>query len=69
VTGATQPSFLQQAVHVNMEKKRLHVMGEVNKRFVVSPDLDTLLHAMELRDQTEANAMSIDDTNLIRMDP
>ena len=52
-----------------MEKKRLHVMGEVNKRFVVSPDLDTLLHAMELRDQTEANAMSIDDMNLIRMDP
>lgn len=53
---------------MNIENKRLHVMGEVNKRFVVSPDLDTLLHAMELRDQAEANAMSIDDVNLIRME-
>jgi len=68
VTGATQPSFLQQAVHVDIQNKRLHVMGEVNKRFVVSPDLDTLLHAMELRDQAEADAMSIDDPNLIRME-
>lgn len=42
-------------------------MGEVNKRFVVSPDIDTLLHAMELRDQAEANDMPIDDTNLIKM--
>jgi DNA-directed RNA polymerase III subunit RPC4 len=67
VTGATQPSFLQQAVHLDLQNKRLHIMGEVNKRFVVSPDIDTLLHAMELRDQAEANAMPIDDTNLIKM--
>lgn len=68
MTGATQPSFLQQAVHVDMQNKRLHVMGEVNKRFVVSPDLDTLLHAMELRDQAEANAMPVDDPSLIKME-
>jgi DNA-directed RNA polymerase III subunit RPC4 len=51
-----------------MQNKRLHVMGEVNKRFVVSPDLDTLLHAMELRDQAEANAMPVDDPSLIKME-
>ena len=34
-----------------MENKRLNVLGEVNKRFVVSPDVDTLLYAMGLADQ------------------
>jgi DNA-directed RNA polymerase III subunit RPC4 len=43
VTAATQSSFLQHAVHVDLAKKRLCVLGEVNKRFVVSPDVDMLL--------------------------
>lgn len=51
VTAATQPSFLQQAVHVDAENKRLHILGEVNRRFVVSPDVDTLLSAMELAER------------------
>ncbi|KAL4063114.1 RNA polymerase III RPC4-domain-containing protein [Scleroderma yunnanense] len=67
VSGAIQTSFLQQAVHLDMEHKRLHVLGEVNKRFVVSPDLDTLLAAMEAEDTV--NAMNLDDPNLIKMDP
>ncbi|KAF9245249.1 RNA polymerase III RPC4-domain-containing protein [Melanogaster broomeanus] len=69
VSEATQPSFLQQAVHLDMENKRLHVLGEVNKRFVVSPDLDTLLIAMESADRKDASAMPLDDANLIKMDP
>ena len=36
VTAATQPSFSHHAVHL-----------EVNKRFVVSPNIDTLLTAMD----------------------
>lgn len=49
-----------------MDHKQLHVLGEVNKRFVVSPDVDTLLAAMEAEDTV--NAMNLDDPNLIRMD-
>ncbi|KAH0836644.1 RNA polymerase III RPC4-domain-containing protein [Lanmaoa asiatica] len=65
VSEATQPSFLQQAVHLDMENKQLHVLGEVNKRFVVSPDLDALLTSMELAD---TNTAVFDDANLIKID-
>jgi len=47
VTAATQPSFLQHAVHVDMKEKSMSVLGEVNKRFTVAPDIDTLLAAMQ----------------------
>ncbi|KAI0352301.1 hypothetical protein OH77DRAFT_798124 [Trametes cingulata] len=50
VTAATQPSFLQHAVYVDSSNKRLCVLGEVNRRFVVTPDIDTLLSSMELAD-------------------
>lgn len=48
-----------------MENGKLHVLGQVNKRFVVSPDLDTLLTSMELAD---TSATTVDDDNLIKMD-
>ena len=51
VSAATQPSFLQHAVHLDPVEKRLCVLGEVNRRFVVSPDIDTLLTAMEQAEQ------------------
>ncbi|KAG6332652.1 hypothetical protein ID866_6437 [Astraeus odoratus] len=66
ISEGTQPSFLQQAIHLDMENKRLHVIGEVNKRFVVSPDLDTLLAAMQAEDNN--NVMALDDPDLIKMD-
>ena len=47
VTAATQPSFLQHAVLINHAEKRLHVLGEVNRRFVVSPDVDKLLEELD----------------------
>ena len=49
-----------------MENKKLHVLGEVNKRFVVSPDLDTLLTSMELADISDTSVF--DDAGLIKMD-
>ncbi|KAF7356755.1 hypothetical protein MVEN_01010500 [Mycena venus] len=52
VTAATQPSFLQHAVCLDLAENRLTVLGEVNKRFVVSPDMDTLLTAMEISERT-----------------
>ncbi|KAF8552395.1 hypothetical protein OG21DRAFT_1511500 [Imleria badia] len=65
VSEATRPSFLQQAVHLDVENKKLHVLGQVNKRFVVSPDLDALITSMELAD---TSATTFDDANLIKMD-
>ncbi|RPD64407.1 hypothetical protein L226DRAFT_533687 [Lentinus tigrinus ALCF2SS1-7] len=50
VTAATQPSFLQHAIYMDQSNKRLCVLGEVNRRFVVTPDLDALLSAMEIAD-------------------
>jgi len=51
VTAATQPSFLQHAVHIDVQNKKLCVLGEVNRRFVVSPNMDALIEQLELADQ------------------
>jgi len=68
VTAATQPSFLQHAVHLDMSNKRLSVLGEVNKRFVVSPNVETLLAAMETADN-EARTMKVEgEEGLIKME-
>ncbi|KAG5641980.1 hypothetical protein DXG03_003833 [Asterophora parasitica] len=66
VTAATQPSFLQQAIHLDKKEKRLVVLGEVNKRFSVSPNVETLLSAMELADKKLTTAL--DGEDLIQMD-
>jgi DNA-directed RNA polymerase III subunit RPC4 len=36
-----------------MLNKRLCVLGEVNKRFVVSPNVEALLSAMDLADRND----------------
>ncbi|KAJ7623370.1 RNA polymerase III RPC4-domain-containing protein [Roridomyces roridus] len=61
VTAATQPSFLQHAVCLDIPEHRLTVLGEVNKRFVVSPDIGSLLTAMEI---SEKNGPPKDDTRM-----
>ncbi|KAJ7583421.1 RNA polymerase III RPC4-domain-containing protein [Mycena floridula] len=66
VTSATQPSFLQYAVHVDPEQKAMSILGEVNKRFVLSPDIDTLLNAMDAVD--EKPPVFEGEETLIRMD-
>lgn len=43
-----------------MENKRLNVLGEVNRRFVVSPNVDTLLEKLDDADRQS----SIDSTKL-----
>ncbi|ETW79122.1 hypothetical protein HETIRDRAFT_323441, partial [Heterobasidion irregulare TC 32-1] len=65
VSAATQPSFLQQAVHIDPAKKNINVLGEVSRRFVVTPDIDTLLSAML---EAEQPAVNFDDLELIAMD-
>ncbi|KAF9005896.1 RNA polymerase III RPC4-domain-containing protein [Cyathus striatus] len=47
VNAATQPSFLQHAVQLDQTSKRLVVLGEIDKQFVVSPNVKELLEALE----------------------
>jgi len=63
VTAATQPSFLQHVVYLDNSRKgapdeetndkgtefaKMTVVGEVSRRFVVSPDIDAMLDELEL---------------------
>ena len=66
LNAASQASFLQQAVNLDMAGKQLIVLGEVNKQFVASPNVEALLDAMEDDDNTP---VLIDgENNLIKMD-
>ena len=67
VSAGTQPSFLQHVVYVDPETKRLCVFGDVRRRFVVSPDLDALLHSLEVAEHGKDDA-GLDDDGLITMD-
>ncbi|KAH6916232.1 RNA polymerase III RPC4-domain-containing protein [Coprinopsis sp. MPI-PUGE-AT-0042] len=60
VTPSTQASFLQHIAHVQPPSSsdpsdvgRLTVLGEVNKQFVASPDVDALLEALERKEREE----------------
>lgn len=68
VTAATQPSFLQHAVHIDSEKKRLNVLGEVNRRFIVSPNIDALLESLELAERQAAMDVDKFDEGLMKME-
>ncbi|KAG9099656.1 hypothetical protein FS749_000718 [Ceratobasidium sp. UAMH 11750] len=72
VAAATQPSFLQHAVYFDDAKNRLVVLGEVNRRFIVSPDVDLLLDDMLIQEEKEkkrqAEEAKARDEALIRMD-
>lgn len=52
-----QPTFLHYAVCLDVDGKELSVLGDINQRFVVSPDVDSLLEAMEHSDQVPPDAM------------
>ncbi|KAF5391764.1 hypothetical protein D9757_001643 [Collybiopsis confluens] len=66
VNAATQASFLEQVVHLDLPENKLAVLGEIYKRYVVSPDVDALLSAMDARDQD--GRMLEGEEGLIRMD-
>ncbi|KAF5336184.1 hypothetical protein D9611_006268 [Ephemerocybe angulata] len=67
VTPATQPSFLQQAVYIDRTDKRLAVLGEVNKQFVVAPDVDALLRALDEADNKATGPTIEGEEELIKM--
>lgn len=66
VSAATQPSFLQQAAYVDKQRKKLCVLGEVNRRFTVTPDIDALL--ADLSVGNEQGLPGLDEEGLITMD-
>ncbi|KAF4570040.1 hypothetical protein EYR36_009846 [Pleurotus pulmonarius] len=65
--AATQPAFLQHAVYLDEGGKRMCVLGEVNKRFTVSPNVDMLLNALEAAERVpvvlegEQDMITMDD--------
>ncbi|KAI0792122.1 RNA polymerase III RPC4-domain-containing protein [Abortiporus biennis] len=67
IVSATQPSFLQHAVYMDPENKRLCVLGEVNRRFVASPDINALLDAMEIAERPPGPP-ELEIEGLIQMD-
>ncbi|KAI0704293.1 RNA polymerase III RPC4-domain-containing protein [Cytidiella melzeri] len=68
VSGSTQPTFLQHATYVDAENKRICVLGEVNRRFVVSPDVETLLQSLQDAEKDHIAAELVGLDNLITMD-
>ncbi|KAI0343222.1 hypothetical protein BDW22DRAFT_1394091 [Trametopsis cervina] len=68
VTASTQPTFLQHATYVDPESKRLCVLGEVNRRFVVSPDVDALLESLEKAEIEIVGAQIGELEGLLRME-
>ena len=66
VSAATQPSFLQQAAYIDSQKKKLCVLGEVNRRFIVTPDIDALI--ADLSVDNEQGSTGLDADGLITMD-
>ncbi|KAF8347669.1 RNA polymerase III RPC4-domain-containing protein [Amanita rubescens] len=67
VNAAIQPTFFQQAVCLQHRDKRMIVIGDLHKRFVVSPDVDTLLTAMDEADRAPGPTVDGEE-KLIKMD-
>ncbi len=66
VSGGMQPSFLQQAVYLDKMEKQMVILGEVNKQFVVSPNVDALLSALEKEEFTQSAFEGVE--NLMKLD-
>ncbi|KAE9406994.1 hypothetical protein BT96DRAFT_874956 [Gymnopus androsaceus JB14] len=68
VNAGTQASFLQQAVHLDLNENRLAVLGEITKHFIVTPDVDVLLNAMDAAESSNPGPAVEGEENMIRMD-
>jgi DNA-directed RNA polymerase III subunit RPC4 len=58
--AAAPSSFLQQAVLVDPSSKRMTVLGEVDERFTVSPNIEQLLGEIERSRVDDVKAMEVD---------
>jgi len=50
VSPGVSTTFVQQLVHMDRNKRNATVLGEVNKSFVMTPDIDRLLDELRLHD-------------------
>lgn len=50
MTPGVPCTFLQHLVHLDTPKKAINVLGEVNKHYVITPDVDRLLKELWLND-------------------
>jgi len=67
VAPANQVSFLEQAVHLDVSESKLTVLGEIYRRYIASPNVDTLLSAMDSLEKDSRTVLEGEE-NLIRMD-
>ncbi|KAF8831573.1 hypothetical protein HHX47_DHR1000549 [Lentinula edodes] len=67
VSPASQPSFLEHAVHLDMKENKLAILGELFRHYLVAPDIDALLNAMDALDSGSQTVLAGEE-NLIRMD-
>ncbi|KAJ3990103.1 RNA polymerase III RPC4-domain-containing protein [Lentinula detonsa] len=67
VSPASQPSFLEHAVHLDMQENKLAILGEIFRHYLVAPDVDALLAAMDALDSGPQTVLAGEE-NLIRMD-
>ena len=65
MAAATQPSFLQHAVHLDLKTKKLSVIGEVNRRFVAFPNIDALLQKWDDLGKDTDTKLNDDASNMI----
>lgn len=61
VTGGSQASFLQQVMILDAEEKKATTLGELHRKFVVAPEIDSMLKdvdatydSMDLTDSTDS---------------
>jgi len=50
VSPGVSTTFVQQLVHMDRNKRNATVLGEVNKSFVMTPDIDRLLDELRMHD-------------------
>ncbi|KAJ9122096.1 hypothetical protein QFC24_004323 [Naganishia onofrii] len=48
VTPGVAASFIQQLVHLDKPTRQARVLGEVHKSYILTPDVDRLLHELQL---------------------
>ena len=50
VSPGVPTTFVQQLVHMDHHRRNATVLGEVNKNFVMTPDIDRLLDELRMHD-------------------
>jgi DNA-directed RNA polymerase III subunit RPC4 len=55
VTGGSQSSFLQQVMILNGEEKKATTLGELHRKFVVAPEIESMLNDVDIASHTSGH--------------